>query len=900
MLLPVGGDFSPYLDLYGRYVRDPSSVPEDWRLNFELFSHHPTGSSLSYLVENAIKAYEKWGHFIADLDPLGLMTRTEHPDLKMALNALSGHLDAKVRNPLQPSDPEISVRGMLALFEQIYAGPLALEFDHVSDAQERDWLRSSISNLALAETGEAMRRRILETIVGVDEFESFFRVRFPTKKRFGSEGCEAFLVFAEELVQVAASSKVDELIMGGMHRGRLCMLATVMGKPLREIIAEVKGYAQPGVVPYHIGDVPYHLGFADTRTIDGYDIRLSISPHPSHLSVIAPIVMGRARAKRDLFAGLEVQREAMPVIFHTDAAFSGQGVIAELFQLGQLEGYNVGGCVHFVINNNIGFTTTPSEGRSGYYCTDIGKMVGVPIIHVNGNHPEAVAKAAQLAVHWRQRFGKDILVELVCFRRHGHNELDEPRFTQPGMYEAVDRTPALRKSYVEYLQDKVSDANELDQELGAKYREQYTESYASIAASNTNRPAWLEGLWQGIKPAQAAELIAPLKTGFDAARLRELGEKISTTPTEIAANAKVAKFYNSRLRTLEEGHGINWATAEALAFATLLDDGHSVRLSGQDLVRGTFTQRHWEVHDPTSGERYLPLGHIGKSGAFVAINSPLSEFAVLGFEYGHSLVNPNNLTVWEAQFGDFCNGAQIVIDQFIVAGEAKWLRMSGLVMLLPHGLEGQGPEHSSCRPERWLQMCVDGNIIVVNCSTPANFFHVLRRQLVADYRKPMVVITPKSLLRNQECVSSIEEFTGDTNFRAVIDDQVLDKSKVDRVILCSGKIYYDLHKRQKDSGIVSALVRLEQLYPLPSDSIAEVLLGYPNAEFIWCQEEARNQGVWAFISERFATDIQPKLKDRRGLGYVGRKPCPAPAGGSFERHGEELAMIIDQAFGGKT
>jgi 2-oxoglutarate dehydrogenase E1 component len=738
-----------------------------------------------------------------------------------------------------------------------------------------------------------MLGRSLKAIALADTFESFVRVKFPTKKRFGIEGAESAIVFLREVMRAAAASGTAEVVMGGMHRGRLSTLATVLGKPVGLLVAEIKGRDLTGGGPNSTGDVPYHLGYAGEVETDQGSLAVSILPHPSHLLTVAPVAMGMARGRREKRDG-----DLLCLLAHTDAAFSGQGLTAEIMQLGGLAGYAVGGTIHLVVNNQIGFTTLPFESRTGTYCTDIGKAVGAAIFHVNGDDPVAVARVAEIAVGFRQRFQRDVLVDLVCFRRNGHNELDEPRFTYPAMWQKIDKMMPLRDNFGAVVSERAPAESRAVDEIAETFRAELEAGYEGIETYLPNAGTGRDGHWDRIQQAGEREVLAPVATGMDLARLSALGRASCNLECVGRPHPKVAGFYGARLNSIESGDGINFATAEALAFATLLADGVPVRLSGQDSVRGTFTQRHLAVHDMATGATVFPLDAVAAQGARLeAVNSPLSEYGVLGFEYGVSLARPDQLVIWEAQFGDFLNGAQIAVDQYIVSAEAKWGVMSGLVALLPHGLEGQGPDHSSARIERLLQLCAGGNIVVANPSTPGNLFHLLRRQVCAPWRKPLFVIAPKSLLRQRVAASALDEFGPGRGFLPVIgDDRAAETRVVRRVVLSSGKIFYDLQQARRAAELERevALVRVEQLYPLAAEDLAAALAPFPGTELVWCQEEPANQGAWDHVRRAFEDGALATHAPSR-LRVVARPALPVAAGGSIERHEAEQADLVRRA-----
>ena len=890
MTVPVATESAYLLDIYARYRRDPLSVPADWRVHFEEMEPEraaPRGSGEA-LGLRLVDAYRRFGHREAALDPLDLAQRPAAIALERLRAEVAAQPSLASRITLAGEPRETTLAALAAELHRLYAGPVGLEAQQVEDDEARDWLHAAFEAMFAADAPADLANRALDAIVLADSFETFIKVKFPSKKRFGVEGAEGAIVFLRELLREACLSGFGETVIGGMHRGRLATLATVLGKPVGTLLAEIKGRDLTDGGPDFTGDVPYHLGYAGEVNHGGRQMKLSISPHPSHLMTVAPVVTGLARGKRGN-AGDDV----LCLLLHTDAAFSGQGLVGEVLQLGGLAGYEVGGTVHLVVNNQIGFTTNASEGRSSRYCTDIGKMVGAPVLHVNGDDPVAVARVAALALAWRRRYRRDVLIDLVCYRRNGHNELDEPRFTQPKVWAAIDARPSLRESFTAAVARLDAAAPDRVAVLAEAFKAEMQDGYAAIESLRPNAaPARAES-WTGIQRAGARDVLARVETGVPAERLREIGRAICRIPPELKPHAKVAQFYKARLETIEAGSDINFATAEALAFASLLAEGVPVRLSGQDCVRGTFTQRHLAVHDVETGGHLMPVASVAEEGAaFEAVNSPLSEYGVLGFEYGYSLADPNRLAVWEAQFGDFLNGAQIMVDQFIVSAEAKWELMSGLAILLPHGLEGQGPDHSSARVERLLQLCAGGNMIVANPSTPANLFHLLRRQVRAPWRKPLFVIAPKALLRQKACVSVLDEMAAGTAFRPIVAEDAA--KPVRRVVLCSGKIGYELAAARAGRGLEDevAIIRLDQLYPFPADDLATALARHGDAEWLWCQEEPENQGALAFVQHQLRQD--PRFAGR-ALAVVARPPLPVAAGGSIERHESEQAALIGRA-----
>lgn len=889
MILPLATESAFFLDLYSRYRRDPHSVPADWRVHFEeqdceVHAPRATGHDLALRL---VESYRRQGHLEAGLDPLGLETRPVVASLERLRLDAQAQPALRARVALGGESRDMTLAALAAELHRLYAGSVGLEAAQVEDEEARDWLHEAYEERFTSEAPAELSIRALEAIALADTFENFVKVKFPSKKRFGIEGAESAIVLLRELLRDACLSGFGETVIGGMHRGRLATLATVLGKPVGVLLAEIKGRDLTDGGPDFTGDVPYHLGYAGELAHGDRRMKVSISPHPSHLMTVAPVVTGFARGKR-----LDGADDVLCLLLHTDAAFSGQGLVSEVLQLGGLEGYQVGGTIHLVVNNQIGFTTTASEGRSSRYCTDIGKTVGAPVLHVNGDDPVAVALVAGLALAWRRRYRRDILIDLVCYRRNGHNELDEPRFTQPKVWAAVDGRPSLLESFAEAVGANSAAANKVNA-AASEFRAEMQRGYEAIETLRPNDVPARPASWAGIRRAGADEVLVPVETGVPIDTLRGIGREASLIPHDVRAHPKVTQFYTSRLDSIERGADINFATAEALAFASVLAEGLSVRLSGQDCARGTFTQRHLAVHDVETGRVVVPLAAAaGEAARFEPVNSPLSEYAVLGFEYGYSLADPHRLTLWEAQFGDFLNGAQIMVDQFIVSAEAKWEMMSGLVVLLPHGLEGQGPDHSSARIERLLQLCAGGNMIVANPSTPANLFHLLRRQVIAPWRKPLFVIAPKALLRQKACVSTLEEMAAGTSFRPVVSEKTTKRAR--RVVLCSGKIAYELIAARAKLGLEDeiAITRLDQLYPFPARDLAAALSRHVGAQWLWCQEEPENQGALSFVQNQFRGD--PRLA-YHALAIVARPPSPVAAGGSIERHDVEQAALIARA-----
>lgn len=889
MNLPIGGDSAYFLHLYERYLKDPASVPADWRVQLALLEggSSETGNPAG-LGERLAELFRMHGHRQAKLDPLGLadssiVAELQHP----------GTRADRITITLAGESLELPPDEAVARLSMLYCGPAAIEATHITDPTERSWLYDRFERELSTPPDEDVLARTLEAIMLADEFESFVKSKWPTKKRFGIEGAESAAVIAREALRSAARAGIGEVVIGGMHRGRLAMLATVIGKSLPALMGEIKGYDITDGDSSFTGDVPYHNGLATTVDTGAGAIDIRLLPHPSHLIVVAPVAVGAARGRQELRAGMQRSgkpaAEVLPFLMHTDAAFSGQGLIWELFQLSGLKGYSVGGIVHLIVNNQIGFTTLPSEGRSSPHPSDIGKAFSIPIFHVNGDDPIVAAAVARVAVAWRNATGKDAIIDLVCYRRNGHNELDEPRFTQPLAWAAIDARPTLKQLHADYVRGSSQLAYDIAEARRVSFHGALHHAYATFDHARPN-PSWTQT--HIFAPPQPSGLMeSDTATGVDRSHLLDLARRISSIDADLDAHTKVRNFLKARLDSIEKDSGFNIATAEALAFASLLNEGTSVRLSGQDSVRGTFTQRHLAVHDKRTGKTIMPLSAIGRDGArFEAVNSPLIEYGVLSFEYGISLADPSRLIIWEAQFGDFLNGAQVVVDQFIVTAETKWRMASSLVVVLPHGLEGQGPDHSSARIERILQSCAHGNVVVANPSTPANLFHLYRRQVRAPLRKPLFLIAPKSLLRLRECASSLVDICEGTSFRSVIVDAPVG-SLCRKIVLCSGKIVYSLKAAAAREGVDDiAIVRVEQLYPFPAEAMIAALQRFQEAPLVWCQEEPRNQGPWPYIRDLLANFVP-----RRSVEYVGRPSMAASAGGSIDRHEVEQAEIIAEA-----
>ncbi|MCR9254511.1 MAG: 2-oxoglutarate dehydrogenase E1 component [Alphaproteobacteria bacterium] len=846
-----------------------------------------------------IRAYRARGHLLAKVDPLGLHTPGDHPELDPKTFGFEGDgLDRKVYLNKVLGLETATVREIVDILRATYCGNIGIEYTHISDPNKKAWLQERIET-ERNQTDFTVNGKtaILERLTAAEGFEKFLNIKYTGTKRFGLDGGEALIPAMEQIVKRGGQLGINEINVGMAHRGRLNILANFMGKPYRAIFSEFQGNPSNPDDVQGSGDVKYHLGSSSDREFDGIKVHLSLTANPSHLEVVNPVVMGKVRAKQNQQDD-EDRKKVMAILLHGDAAFAGQGVVPECLDLSELKGYRIGGTIHIIINNQIGFTTSPSYSRSSPYPSDVAKMVEAPIFHVNGDDPEAVVHCARVATEYRQQFGSDVVIDMFCYRRFGHNEGDEPAFTQPLMYDKISRHPTTRQIYADMLAKEGVMPKEASQTMWDEFFKHLEEEFQAGASFRPNKADWLDGAWAGFETAKGDARRGD--TGMELETLREIGEVLGTVPEGIQANRKLVRVMDERKkRVVETGQNIDWATAEALAYGSLLREGYPVRLSGQDSGRGTFSQRHAVVIDQKSERRYIPLNHLSEDQAkFEVIDSPLAEMSVLGFEYGYTLAEPRALVMWEAQFGDFANGAQVIIDQFISSGEHKWLRMSGLVLLLPHGFEGQGPEHSSGRLERFLQLSAEDNWQVCNITTPANYFHALRRQLHRKFRKPLVIMTPKSLLRHKLAVSTLEEFgPGITFHRVHYDNEKLcEDSEVRRVVLCSGKVYYDLYEEREKRGIKDVFfLRLEQLYPFPHSALITELSRFKNAEMIWCQEEPENMGAWHFIDRRLERVLKEIGAKHDRPRYVGRAEAASPATGIAKRHQAEQAALVDEA-----
>jgi 2-oxoglutarate dehydrogenase E1 component len=937
-----GGNSAFIEDLYARYLDDPAAIDPSWAAYFDelgpetraLFersqvalqprreerAHEPLPGPGAEVVDLGgerarrliidhlrvvmlIRAYRVRGHLLADLDPLGLARNKHHPELDPKAY---GFTDADLEREFFLDNvlglEKATLRRIVEILQQTYSARIGVEFMHIQDPDQKAWIQARMEgshNLWRPSAEE--KRELLEELVQAEGFERFLHVKYPGTKRFGLDGAESTVPALEAIIRKSVEIGVDEIVIGMPHRGRLNVLANVMGKPYPAIFSEFQG----GAVSFDVlgsGDVKYHLGTSTDRELpDGGSVHLSLTANPSHLEAVNPVVLGKVRAKQTQKRDTERSR-VMGLLLHGDAAFAGQGVVHEGLEMSELRGFRTGGTIHLIVNNQIGFTTSPAYARSSPYPSDGARSVQAPIFHVNGDDPEAVVHVARLASEFRQKFKKDVVVDLWCYRRHGHNEGDEPSFTQPLMYRRIAQHPTARQIYTRRLVDEGVISEQDAQALYDAFQERLSAAHESATGYKMNKADWLEGAWTGL--TRAPEQYERGSTAVPLEMLRDVGRAMTAVPETVHLHRKLERIIGQRRQIVENGADIDWATAEHLAFGTLLREGFPVRLSGQDSGRGTFSQRHAILYDQTSEARYIPLAHLHPDQApFEVVDSPLSEAGVLGFEYGYSLADPNSLVLWEAQFGDFANGAQVYFDQFISSGEAKWLRMSGLVCLLPHGYEGQGPEHSSARLERFLQLYAEDNLQVLYPSTPASYFHALRRQMHRGFRKPLIVMTPKSLLRLRQCVSSLEEMGPGSSFHRVMYERPPSEAdrEVKRVILCSGKVYYDLFGRRQELGLeeVVALVRLEQLAPFPDRVLAEELRRYPNdAQVIWCQEEPRNMGAWSFAAPRIEAVLAEVGMRRTRPVYAGRPAAASPATGLYRQHVKEQATLVEAAVTG--
>jgi 2-oxoglutarate dehydrogenase E1 component len=904
---------------YEVWRHNPKAVSADWAAFFEGFelgcakpqkngaaapaTTAPTGvgiehTSLETRVEGLVYAYRTMGHSIAKLDPLAQVPR-ENPLLSLKeLGFTEADLDTVVSSRFFRDGKKMKLREMIAELQEIYSDTIGAEFMHIQNPRIRNWVRDRLENRGdWAKHDGPLQKDVLRKLVKAEEFERFLHTKYQGNKRFSLEGGEALIVALNAVLQSCPKRGLKEIVMGMAHRGRLNVLANFLHKPLGLIFNEFSENYVPDSVGGS-GDVKYHLGYQTTRHLgEDWNVEIHLAPNPSHLEAVDPVVQGKARARQRVLGDTEHRKAVLPLLIHGDAAFIGQGVVAETFNLSQLPGYSTGGTLHIVVNNQIGFTTLPKDSRSSEYCTDIAKMVEAPIFHVNGEDPLSVIQVAEFATEFRQEFGRDVVIDIYCYRRHGHNELDEPTFTQPNLYKKITEHPLLSEIFTDEIL-KLGAVSE--EEVAAIKSETLSELETALAEvkakesakANGDPKKELAGSTAIFQPPYSHE---PANTAISPEMLEKIVTALTAVPEGFRVLPKLKRILLERRKKVwQEGGPYDWGFAEALAFGSLLLEKTPVRLSGQDCRRGTFSHRLSVLYDEVTRDRHIPLNNLDPDQAKLCVyNSPLSEYAVLGFDYGYSMDFPSMLCLWEAQFGDFANGAQIIIDQFISSAESKWQRPSSIVMLLPHGYEGQGPEHSSARLERFLQLCAEENMQVCNLTTPAQYFHALRRQIHRGYRKPLVIMTPKSLLRLEAAVSKTEDFTNSRFYEILADHSHADPKTVDRVIFCSGKVYYDLlaHREKNGLGDKVAIVRIEQLYPLYGEKLKRTVAPFKKAKtFVWCQEEPQNMGAWFFIAFRLADLLQAPVK------YAGRKPSASPAAGSTAMHKKEQAALVNDAF----
>ena len=851
-----------------------------------------------------IRSYRVRGHLEARLDPLGLQIPAPHAELDpRTYGFTNADLDTSIFIDNVLGRETATLREITRILRDTYCGSIGVEFMHIQDPEQKSWIQRKVEGAPwLGACDAAAKRRILAQLTEAEGFEAFCQKRYVTTKRFGLEGGEVTIPAIHAIIETTARAGVREIAIGMPHRGRLNTLVNIVKKPLTAVFSEFGGESFKPDDVQGSGDVKYHLGTSTDQDIGGASVHLSLQPNPSHLEAVDPVVVGKVRARQDRAGDTQRRGSVMAILMHGDAAFAGQGLVYETLAMSQLIGYRTGGTIHLIVNNQIGFTTVPAHAYSGLYCTDVAKSIQAPILHVNGDDPEAVIFCANMAAEFRMRFACDVVLDIVCYRRHGHNETDEPAFTQPVMYRAIDQLKTTRTLYAERLAaEGVVPAAE-SKAMWDDFAKTLEDANAAAKSYKPNKAEWLEGHWAGFHAEREEQLDqAEGPTHVPEPVLKQIGMALSRVPAGFDLNSKIVRQLDAKQAMFDSGQGIDWSTAEALAFGSLLLEGSRIRLSGEDCQRGTFSQRHAFLIDQTSQYEYVPLNNIRLDQAKIEIyNSLLSEAGVLGFEYGYSLADPRTLVLWEGQFGDFANGAQVIIDQFIASGETKWLRMSGLVMLLPHGYEGQGPEHSSARIERYLQLCAERNMWVCNLTTPANYFHALRRQLHRNFRKPLIQFTPKSLLRHKLAVSPLSDMAEGSRFQFVIPeiDELVPPEQVRRVIMCTGKVYYDLlqERRSKDLRDV-AIIRLEQMYPFPENTLQRILKPYVNAGIVWCQEEPENMGAWTFVDRRIEA-VMGRLETRASRPtYVGREAAASPATGLARTHMAQQSRIVTTALG---
>ena len=955
---------SSYIEqMYEKFCNDPNQLPDSWKQYFdalgeekELINKETNGASwapkkiksnvdidldsyekfipsnLSYSIEEKIKkekpqsspieleqstkdsvraimmirAYRIRGHLQADLDPLGLIKKENCPELLPETYGFTENdLDKKIFLDEVLGLKYATLREILEILNRTYCSNIGIEFMHMTDPEEKSWIQQRIEGkdkeIQFTERG---RKAILNRLIEAEGFEKYLAKKYVGTKRFGLDGCESLIPAMEQIIKRGGALGCKEVKIGMPHRGRLNILTNVIQKPLKKIFKEFSG--DPGIASGGVsGDVKYHLGASANREFDSNLVHVSLTANPSHLEAVNPVVLGQVRAKQDYHDDAE-RNKVIPILLHGDAAFAGQGIVAECFAMSGLTGHNIGGTIHIIVNNQIGFTTQPEFSRSSPYPSEVAKMVQAPIFHVNGDDPEAVTYCAKVATEYRQKFKRDVVLDIFCYRKYGHNEGDEPSFTQPLMYKKIKEHPSTLQKFADRLiSEKILTKKEFEDEKNA-YQKRLDEEFEASKSYISNEHDWFTGVWSKFTTELGHDRRGD--TGIEIEKIKNLGKKLAHIPEGFNAHKTISRIYDARSKMFETGKDFDWAMAETLAFASLVDEGYGVRLVGQDSVRGTFSQRHAAINDQVTAERYYPLKHISnEQGQVEIIDSLLSEMGVLGFEYGYSLTDPDTLVLWEAQFGDFANGAQVIFDQFISSGEKKWTRASGLVMLLPHGYEGQGPEHSSARLERYLQACAQENIQVVNCTTPANYFHVLRRQIHRTFRKPLVVFTPKSLLRHKRCISEIEDFTKQNSFHRVLSDRaeysaynlipLAKDDEIEKVILCSGKVYFDLvDERENLKANKVQIVRIEQLYPFPVKTLARHISRFKNAKkFVWCQEEPYNMGAWNHVEPYINRTLEYIKANSTKVIYTGRTPSASPATGFLKKHLAQQLEIVNKA-----
>ena len=962
----LSGTNSSYIEkLYAKYVENPASIPDSWRQFFEglgdqkdniIENQGPSWapSNIKYISNGDLDVYEKYlptnlngksikekiteanktlsndervdverstidsvraimmirayrirGHLIADLDPLQLQEKNYHPEL----NPETYGFKKEDRNRKIFLDKVLgfqyaTVNEILEILLKTYCAKIGIEFMHMSDPEEKKWIQERIEGKGKeANFTLEGKKAIFNKLVEAEGFENYCHTKFVGTKRFGLDGCESLIPALEQIIKVGGNSGVKEIKIGMPHRGRLNILANVIQKPFKKIFKEFSGDLGTDTAGVS-GDVKYHLGASADRDFNGNNVHVSLTANPSHLEAVNPVVLGQTRAKQ--FFHNDPQRvKVIPILLHGDAAFAGQGIVAECFAMSGLKGHNTGGTIHIIVNNQVGFTTSPSFARSSPYPSEVAKMVQAPIFHVNGDDAESVVYCARIATEYRQKFKRDVVIDIICYRRFGHNEGDEPSFTQPLMYKKIKAQATTLTIYGNQLIQEGVLRNEEFQKEKDNFKQFLDTEFAESKSYISSQIDWFTGSWSKFTNEIGSDRRGV--TGVDLDLIHQAGEKISHLPVNLNFHSTIKRLFEAKKKMFETGKSFDWATAESLAFGTLLLEGYPVRFVGQDSSRGTFSQRHASILDQDTGEKYYPLKNLSsKQAQFEIIDSFLSEFGVLGFEYGYSLSSPETLVLWEAQFGDFANGAQIIIDQFITSGEKKWTRASGLVMLLPHGYEGQGPEHSSARIERYLQSCAQENLQVVNCTTPANYFHLLRRQIHRKFRKPLIVFSPKSLLRHKKCVSEIEDFLPENSFHRILPDhadfpeynliKLANDEEIKRVVLCSGKVYFDIsEKREIIRNPKVQLLRIEQLYPFPVKKLASFLKRFKNAdEFIWCQEEPENMGAWSFVEKYINWTLDSIDAKSKKVQYVGRKPSASTATGYLKKHVQQQDQIISK------